>query len=443
MWQRNKYSLWEDPEVKAVEGRSLCWVYAAFAWLVGIWFIWGPSDLGASTPVLKAFVRIAGAGIIALGCIPAAAGVLADARRRFRVLVWCLPASVVFVWVGFREASGVLRGASGEQFPAVFIYVFSMPLLLLLANRRRKPLFTSLFGSAPQRPTELRSRYEEQIRKAASQEERNRLARDLHDSIKQQVFVIQTAAATAQARFDHDPDGTRQALEQVRQSAREAMTEMQVLLDQLRAAPLENVGLVEALKRQCEALRFRTDAEVKFETGTVPPAGSLPPGSHEAVFRVAQEALANIGRHARASHVRVWLGAGGDVFGLSIQDDGAGFDPNLVSSGMGISNMRSRAEELGGTLNVRSSPGAGVVVNLSVPYVSDAYAGPKQYKKWKLQALAATVFYLGISAALLHLGRSMGFLSNMFFVTIIFGSCLAQAIAVYMRARRGNKGDAQ
>src|SRR6187401_3526618 len=90
----------------------------------------------------------------------------------------------------------------------------------------------------------LRSRYEAQIREAARREERARLARDLHDAVKQQLFVIQTAGATAQARFDADAPGARAALEQVRTAAREAMTEMEAMLDQLQSAPISNAGLV-------------------------------------------------------------------------------------------------------------------------------------------------------------------------------------------------------
>jgi signal transduction histidine kinase len=82
----------------------------------------------------------------------------------------------------------------------------------------------------------LRLQYEEQIREAARQEERVRLARDLHDAVKQQLFAIQAAAATVEARFDTDAAGARQALEQVRSSSREALTEMEVMLDQLQAA---------------------------------------------------------------------------------------------------------------------------------------------------------------------------------------------------------------
>jgi signal transduction histidine kinase len=191
----------------------------------------------------------------------------------------------------------------------------------------------SLFGERGRSATEqVRTRYEQQIRQAAGQEERNRLARDLHDSIKQQIFVIQTAAATVQARFEADRDGARSAIEQVRRSAREAMAEMEAMLDQLRAAPLENNGLVEALKKQCEALEFRSGARVELKLGDLPPNESLAPGAHQAIFRVAQEALANIGRHARPKRVMVQLDAAGGNVRLAIQDDGSGFDSNSSPS---------------------------------------------------------------------------------------------------------------
>jgi len=136
------------------------------------------------------------------------------------------------------------------------------------------------FGGFPPTSTRsLRSEYEQQIREAASHEERNRLARDLHDSVKQQIFAVQTLAATVQARFEDDSIGAKEALEQIRQAAREAMTEMEVMLDQLRAAPLENVGLVEAMKGQCQALGFRTGAQVQFEVGKLPPNESMAPGA--------------------------------------------------------------------------------------------------------------------------------------------------------------------
>jgi signal transduction histidine kinase len=213
----------------------------------------------------------------------------------------------------------------------------------------------------------LRSQYDDQIRQAARLEERTRLARDLHDAVKQQLFAIQTSAATAQARFDGDAVGAQSALEQVRVSVRDAMTEMQALIEQLQASPIENTGLVAALQQQCDALALRTGADVTLQTGTLPPSGALLPGTQQALFRAAQEALSNIARHARAAHVAVHLGVAGDNLDLTIRDDGAGFDVMQVQSGMGMSNMKARVCEVAGTFLLNTRPGGGTLVGFSVP----------------------------------------------------------------------------
>jgi signal transduction histidine kinase len=154
---------------------------------------------------------------------------------------------------------------------------------------------------------------------------------------------------------------------------------MQVMLDQLRAVPLENAGLVESLKKQCEALGFRTGARVEFKLGDLPPTEALPPGAHEAILRAAQEALANVGRHARAGTVLVSLGSVHGHVELRIQDDGAGFDPNQSDQGQGIPNMRARAEEFGGKFYLASGLGNGTSVAFSIPYT--AGETPREYRR--------------------------------------------------------------
>jgi signal transduction histidine kinase len=143
--------------------------------------------------------------------------------------------------------------------------------------------------------------------------------------------------------------------------------------------PLENAGLIEALKKQCEALGFRTGARVEFKPGVLPATECLPPGGHEAVLRVAQEALANIGRHARASHVMVSLTSIRGNVELRIEDDGAGFQLTQSPRGQGIRNMRSRAEEFGGTLDVESQPGEGTSIVFAIPYTS--VDPPEEYRR--------------------------------------------------------------
>jgi signal transduction histidine kinase len=252
--------------------------------------------------------------------------------------------------------------------------------LLLLSfdprsRRGRRPVSLGVTYHDRKFPS-LKLRYEEQIREAARQEERARLARDLHDAVKQQLFAIQTAAATVDARFDSDAAGARQALEQVRASSREALTEMEVMLDQLQAAPLTTAGLLDALKRLCDATRFRTGANVTFEAGGLPDDATFAPGAHQAMLRFAQEALANVARHARARNVRVrfgesleWVPAGVRErrFVLSVADDGQGFETGAASSsGMGLRNMAARAAEAGGTFELSSTPGTGTSATLTL-----------------------------------------------------------------------------
>ena len=138
-----------------------------------------------------------------------------------------------------------------------------------------------------------------QLREAAVQEERNRLARDLHDTIKQQLFSINVAAATAQSLRHHDPEAAAQHIRRVRDLSQAAMAEMKALLTQLRPQPLATVGLIEAIRDQLEALRFRAKVTTELHHDALPDEGRLPPGAQETIFRVVQEALSNVARHAR------------------------------------------------------------------------------------------------------------------------------------------------
>ena len=216
---------------------------------------------------------------------------------------------------------------------------------------------------------DLRENLLAQARDAAAQQERNRLARELHDSIKQQIFSISMSSAAVEARWDTDPQGAREALDDVRRSAQEAMAEMNALLQQLSPAPLEKVGLVQALRDQCEALGYRTDADVTMAFGEFPADDRWPAGVQESLFRIAQEALSNIARHARADHVRLYVGqrdADGPLT-LEVQDDGQGFEVGATEGGMGLGNIRQRVQALGGKLTIESALTRGTRIRIAIP----------------------------------------------------------------------------
>ncbi len=385
-----------------VDTRIVFQVYAVLAGAAGlILFLWpltARSDLARSGYASVVLTRITGALGMAAACCAAGFAQIEDPRVRHRALFWFLVAHVIVLVVLLTQTMAV-----GTPHPEeVGLPVLTTAVLILLYFFQTG----DGYGSGPFREwsdlvapghvsvEQLRSRYEEQIREAAGQEERNRLARDLHDSIKQQVFVMQTAAATAQARYDDDPEGAKAALAQVRESARDAMTEMEAMLDSLRASPLENVGLVEALKKQCEALGLRTGARVTFEAGELPPAANWAPGAQQAVFRVAQEALANVGRHARPKAVRVALRTERDQLILAITDDGVGFDSQNVVGGMGLANMRARAAAFSGALSVRSTPGGGTVVRLSLPGTRTHAAAAAYWRRVAVGTAVAMAFVL-------------------------------------------------
>ena len=206
--------------------------------------------------------------------------------------------------------------------------------------------------------------------------ERRRLARDLHDSVKQQIYAVHAHLAAAEARWETDLPTARAALAHARTGTRDALREMTALLDRLIVDPVEAVGFADALRRQCDALAFQTGAEVTAEFGVLPEGDRLDPIVTKAVFRIAQEALANVARHARPAHVFVFAGLtqranDNTPFAVTVRDDGAGFDADMYSSawttGLGLRGMRSRATELGAILTVTSAIGQGTSVEVTLP----------------------------------------------------------------------------
>lgn len=258
------------------------------------------------------------------------------------------------------------------------------------------------FGSPAQAQDSeaLRQQWVRQLSEAAAQQERNRLARDLHDSIKQEIFSVNVAAATAQTRWESDPEGARRAIADVRGSAREAMAEMEAMLQHLRPAPLENVGLIEALRKQCEALQYRSGAAVIAEFGALPDNEILIPGAQEAIFRIAQEGLNNIARHARARNVRLRLYQQNEektpALWLTICDDGAGYDTTRSNTGMGLANIRLRAAEIGGTVQIESALGQGASLTVHIPLGLQELDKFERQSTVNLVAGLAIIFLMGL-----------------------------------------------
>jgi signal transduction histidine kinase len=294
---------------------------------------------------------------------------------------------------------------AAELFLHRFVSGATLPDLPPNPGPAMAPLLASLSWATGTDQVAARGRWLDLAGQAAAQEERKRLARDLHDSIKQQLWSIQLSAATAEARWESDPIGAHRALSQVTATTRQAFDEIKALLSQLLPQAIETGGLLEALREQGEALAERSGAVVFFAPGETIPWQRLPAGSAEVLFRSAQEALANVGRHARARNVRIELARRGAEVVLRVEDDGLGFDPGRDAAGMGLANLRRRAVALGGVVTIESAVGAGTTVALRIPLAAE-HPGAPTPREWRRALTVERSLSWG--AALLAVGLIVG-----------------------------------
>ena len=205
-----------------------------------------------------------------------------------------------------------------------------------------------------------------QARDKATLEERQRLARELHDSVSQVLYGIVLSAKSARDALDAaDPEGTAGPLDHVISLARAGLSEMRALIFELRPESLRNEGLVAALGKQAAAMEERHGLRVEAALHDEPEA-SLE--AKEAVYRIAQEALHNTLKHTGASGVKMELRWDCARIALDVSDDGAGFDARGDFPGhLGLRSMRERAARLGGTLEIESTPGRGTRISARMP----------------------------------------------------------------------------
>jgi signal transduction histidine kinase len=242
----------------------------------------------------------------------------------------------------------------------------------------------------------VNARLYERVRELSIVEERNRIARELHDAVTQKLFSLRLTAEAAATLLERDPPGTKQAADELatlRRLAADATDELRATVDGLRPADLAGDGLDLALRKHVELLDRVHEARVRYTSESVP---RLPAGREQAVYRVAQEALHNALRHAAPTLVEVRLAARNGALVLQVSDDGHGFDPaaaggrpaggndtqrdqgagQVLAAGssrrLGLASMRERARSLGGRLAVESRPGGGTRIRLEVP-TGDGY----------------------------------------------------------------------
>jgi signal transduction histidine kinase len=198
-------------------------------------------------------------------------------------------------------------------------------------------------------------------------EERNRLARDLHDTVKQQTYATRMQLSAAKNLLTSDPQAAATHLESALQLNRETQQELKLIIDELRPAALEGKGLAQAMSdyttRWQEHTGIRVGTIVNGERG-------LPLEVEQALYRILQEGLANIARHAEADSVQIMLNMTAEQVSLVISDNGRGFEPAAVEpNSLGLVGMKQRMSEINGTLDIESTLAAGtkILARVNVP----------------------------------------------------------------------------
>jgi PAS domain S-box-containing protein len=209
-----------------------------------------------------------------------------------------------------------------------------------------------------------------QAAELAASQERAHLARELHDSVTQALFSMGLTLRTLELLLETDPDAAQGKLVELRELQKDALAEMRTLIFELRPSSLESDGLVQALRTHATAVQRRTGLTIVVDAE---PIDRLPLPAEEALYRIGQEALHNVVKHANAQQVALRIHRAGGRVKLSVTDDGVGFAPDQVPRGqhLGLIGMRQRVDLVGGELRVESRPGEGTLIEASVPAGED------------------------------------------------------------------------
>jgi two-component system, NarL family, sensor histidine kinase LiaS len=199
---------------------------------------------------------------------------------------------------------------------------------------------------------------------AAVMEERQRLARDLHDVVSQQLFALSMLSSATLRIIDHQPDKVREQVQQIADIAIKAQGEMRALLLHLRPIELSEDSLCEGIIKLIVELKEKTKLEFQASIDEIE---HLSKAAEEHLFRIVQEALSNILRHSEATKVKITLTERENDIYLYISDNGKGFDPSKEKiASYGLKTMRERCEEIGGVFNIRSKKQEGTYIDIRI-----------------------------------------------------------------------------
>lgn len=357
----------ESPDTRLIFGLLALYAVLLIAepFLAPHWRYYVPLYLAGQTAIVCALILFPQRPLDYFAILIIPLGPLAVQRlpRRQGVL------STVLILVGVSICL-LLRFDLSEAVSYVITYIAGMAFLTAFAVARLNAESATqesqrLLGELTSAHEKLQ-RYAAQVEELAAAQERNRLARELHDSVTQTIFSMTLTAQSARILLERDPSRVAAQLDRLQDLAQSALTEMRSLIQQLRPKSLAEEGLVAALRRHAAERQAQDGLTVEVE---VKGARRLPAALEETLFRVAQEALNNIVKHAGTSQAWLRLAVDDSPVCLEIEDRGTGFDLALVGSApghMGLAGMAERVKAQGGSLEIQSAPGRGTIIRATI-----------------------------------------------------------------------------
>lgn len=280
---------------------------------------------------------------------------------RKRAITWVVVFSIVII------IGQIIQFQFPETLPFTFLYLAGLFFVafystLMLRTNEARIQSDQLLDELQQAHSQLQS-YAGQAEELATAKERNRLARELHDSVAQTLYglTLQAEAAARELKTGQT-DKAAEQLREIRDSAQQSLQETRLLIFELRAPILEQEGLASALRSRLESVESRSGLKAQIQLQEV---GQLPAKVEAGLYGVSNEALNNVLKHAHATVVKVSLKKESGKVILEIQDNGVGFAVDAMSGGMGLHGMKERAEQFGGALKIESGA-SGTTIKVEV-----------------------------------------------------------------------------
>lgn len=279
----------------------------------------------------------------------------------------------MFTLQGIWAVAGLVVVGAGLAAAAVNSYLQNSKLKAALKRLSEQQLKRSFAVTLDREGDESEAReaegkdpqWTEKVRFTAVIEERQRLARELHDAVSQQLFAISMTATAVGRTIERDWERAKRQVQLIEEMAAVAQSEMRALLLHLRPVHLDGKNLGQALTALVEELKQKVPMAITLE---VDESISLPPQAEDHLFRIAQEALSNTLRHSKADSMYISLQRVDDNVHMTLQDSGIGFDLEAKKqTSYGLLTMEERVNELGGSLRMISEPGQGTTIHLWVP----------------------------------------------------------------------------